>query len=87
MDTIEDNPKLYAIIMNRLERVERGLLGDCKAVGEGVSELRIDFGSGYRIYFGQDGDKIVILLLGGTVAARRHQNRKAVLEVLQCLRN
>lgn len=50
----------------RLARVEAGNLGDAKAVGEGVSELRIDYGPGYRVYFGQDGLQIVLLLCGGT---------------------
>jgi putative addiction module killer protein len=42
-----------------------GNLGDCHAVGEGVQELRIDYGSGYRVYFGQEGATIVLLLCGG----------------------
>lgn len=50
----------------RLARVEAGNLGDAKSVGEGVSELRIDYGPGYRVYFGQDELQIVFLLCGGT---------------------
>ncbi len=57
--------KIFGVVLARLARVEKGLLGDCKAVGSGVYELRIDFGPGYRIYFGQDGP-IVVLLCGGT---------------------
>jgi putative addiction module killer protein len=53
------------VIQARLIRVSRGNFGDCHGVGEGVSEFRIDFGPGYRVYFGQDGD-VVILLTGGT---------------------
>ena len=49
-----------------LARIETGNLGDVKPVGQGVSERRITFGPGYRVYFGQDGDKLVILLCGGT---------------------
>lgn len=49
----------------RLTRVALGNFGDCKSVGEGVLELRIDYGPGYRIYFGRDGDDLVILLIGG----------------------
>ena len=63
--------KIHGIILNRIDRVERGLLGDCHSVGQGVSEVVIDFGPGYRIYFGQDGDRI-ILLSGGT---KRTQSR------------
>jgi putative addiction module killer protein len=43
--------------------VSQGNLGDCEPVGEGVSELRIDIGPGYRVYFGEDGDDVI--LLGG----------------------
>lgn len=52
-------------ILNRLFRVESGHYGDHKPVGDGVIELRFFFGAGYRIYFGEDGDKLVILLTGG----------------------
>lgn len=49
----------------RIRRIEQGNLGDYKSVGKGVCELRIDFGAGYRIYFGQFGNTIVVLLCGG----------------------
>ena len=52
--------------------MEFGNLGDCKSVGRGVFELRVDFGPGYRLYFGQDGDDLVILLGGGT---KKRQSR------------
>lgn len=49
----------------RLARVQLGNFGDTKAVGDGVLELRIDYGPGYRVYFGRDGSEVVILLVGG----------------------
>jgi putative addiction module killer protein len=49
-----------------LYRLEQGNFSNVKALGKGVSEYKIDFGSGYRIYFGQDGKEIVILLGGGS---------------------
>jgi putative addiction module killer protein len=62
MERIEGQ-KIHGIVLNRLDRVKRGLLGDWGAVGQGVAELIFDVGPGYRIYFGQDADKII--LLGG----------------------
>jgi putative addiction module killer protein len=53
-------------------RMENGNLSQVKGVGEGVFECRIDFGPGYRVYFGKDGDRLIILLGGGT--KKRQQN-------------
>jgi putative addiction module killer protein len=49
-----------------LARMEQGNLAKVKAVGSGVFEYKIDFGPGYRIYFGKDGDRLVVLIGGGT---------------------
>ena len=49
-----------------LARIEQGNLSNVKGVGQGVLEYRLDFGPGYRVYFGRDGDVLVILLAGGT---------------------
>ena len=54
-----------ATIAMRLTRLLHGLMGDVKAVGEGVSELRIDCGPGYRVYFKRYGDMLIALLRGG----------------------
>jgi len=55
-----------AKVTRAIARIEQGNFSNVKAVGEGVMEYRIDFGPGYRIYFGRDGDTLVILLTGGT---------------------
>ncbi len=52
-------------ILARITRLEQGNYGDCEPVGEGISELRMFFGPGYRVYFGEQGNDIVILLCGG----------------------
>lgn len=51
--------------MVRLNRLRLGNFGDCKSVGDGVFELRMMFGPGYRVYFGRDGERVVMLLCGG----------------------
>jgi len=55
-----------AKIVRALARLEQGNFSNVKGVGEGVFEYRIDFGAGYRIYFGKDGETVVVLLTGGT---------------------
>jgi len=57
--------KARAKIRVRLDRVILGNHGDCHGVGEGVQELRIDYGPGYRVYFAQEGATILLLLCGG----------------------
>ena len=57
--------KAKAAIAARVFRLANGLLGDVSPVGQGISELRIHYGPGYRIYFTQNGNEIVILLCGG----------------------
>ena len=54
-----------ARIRIRLRQVEAGNFGDCEAVGEGVSELRVHVGAGYRVYFGRRGQTVVVLVCGG----------------------
>jgi putative addiction module killer protein len=55
-----------AKVTRALARLEQGNLSNVKSVGEGVLEFRIDFGPGYRVYFGRDGETLVVLLTGGT---------------------
>ncbi|MGE5173379.1 MAG: type II toxin-antitoxin system RelE/ParE family toxin [Betaproteobacteria bacterium] len=60
------NPHAAAKVTVALYRLEQGNFSNVKSVGKGVSEYKIDFGSGYRIYFGQEGNELVILLGGGS---------------------
>jgi putative addiction module killer protein len=69
--------KTQAKIDARLERVMLGNLGDYRSVGDGVFELRIKYGSGYRIYFGQIGATIVLLLCGGDKSTQEKDIRLA----------
>jgi putative addiction module killer protein len=59
-----------AKIRVRLDRVSLGNFGNCHGVGDGVQELRIDYGPGYRVYFSQVGSAIVLLLCGGDKASQ-----------------
>jgi putative addiction module killer protein len=59
------DPKTRAKIRAKIELLSLGNYGNCKSVGAGVYELKIDYGPGYRVYFGQKGDEIIILLCGG----------------------
>lgn len=73
-----------ARIEARLRRVEQGNFGDVKPVGEGVSELRIHVGPGYRVYFTQRGLELVILLAGGDKGSQA-KDIKAALELARQL--
>ena len=61
----------------RLDRLSLGNFGDCKSLGEGIHELRIDYGPGYRVYLGQYGNRIILLLSGGTKRSQRQDIRQA----------
>ena len=61
-----------------VRRMEFGNFGDSKPVGEGVRELRIDFGPGYRVYYGIDEGRIILLLGGGTKRGQSRDIRKAI---------
>lgn len=64
-------------IQARIERLEHGNPGDVKPVGEGVSEMRIKYGPGYRVYYQQRGKKIAILLCGGDKSTQEDDIQKA----------
>lgn len=74
-----------ARIQSRIDRLQLGLSGDIKPVGKGVSEMRIDYGPGYRIYFFRRGREVVILLAGGDTRTQSRDIEKA-LEYARMLR-
>jgi putative addiction module killer protein len=73
-----------AVILNRLDRATKGNFGDAKAIGGGVSEMRIDSGPGYRIYYSRRGEIVYLLLVGGdkSTQARDIQHAKTLLKSL-----
>ena len=62
----------------RIDRAEDGNFGDCAPVGEGVSEMRVHYGPGYRVYFVQRGMEVVILLAGGDKSTQSGDNKAAL---------
>jgi len=82
-DTFDDwlkslrDVRAKAKIIVRIKRAEAGNFGDCAPVGEGVSEMRIHFGPGYRVYFVQRGALVFLLLLGGDKSTQEGDIEKA----------
>lgn len=75
-DALKDR-KIQAAIDARLLRPQRGNFGDCKGVGAGIWELRVHFGAGYLIYFGQDGLTLVVLLCGRSKGSQKRDIDRA----------
>ncbi len=76
LDSLRDT-RAVDKVEKRLKRVACGNLGDYRFVGEGVCELKIDYGPGYRVYFGQIGSKIVLLLCGGDKSSQEQDIHRA----------
>ena len=74
--SLKDKPAQKRIAQ-RLVRIEAGLFGDAKSVGDGVSELRVDVGPGYRVYFTRRGNTLVILICGGDKSSQSRDIAKA----------
>ena len=66
-----------ARIIARIRSAELGNLGDIEPVGEGISEMRIHYGAGYRVYFKKKGNTLIILLSGGSKSSQKRDIRKA----------
>lgn len=67
-----------ARIIHRIRSAEHGNFGDCEPIGEGVSEMRIHFGPGYRVYYTRRGEVIYLLLLGGDKSTQKRDIKHAI---------
>jgi putative addiction module killer protein len=76
MESLKDKSIRYRI-KERLDRISLGNLGDVKSVGQGVFEIRLAFGAGYRIYYGEEGDSVILLLCGGDKSTQSKDIKKA----------
>jgi putative addiction module killer protein len=76
IDGLKDET-VRGVIVARIKRLERGLMGDVQPVGDNVSELRIHVGAGWRLYFIQRGTQIIVLLVGGSKRTQKKDIKRA----------
>jgi putative addiction module killer protein len=67
-----------ARVLQRIRSAEEGNFGDCDSVGEGVSEMRVHVGPGYRVYFTRRGEVVYLLLVGGDKSAQKKDIKRAI---------
>lgn len=75
-----------ASIRIRIGRVANGNLGDCRCIGQGVWELRVHYGPGYRVYYGEAGARVILLICGGEKHTQKKDIRKALRIWADCRR-
>jgi len=78
LESLKEQKVRYRV-KERLDRVTLGNLGDHKFIAQGVFELRFAFGAGCRIYYGEDGNKIILLLCGGNKLTQKKDIKKAII--------
>ena len=76
IDDLKDQ-KGRARVLSRIVAAEAGNFGDCGSVGDGVSEMRINYGPGYRVYFAQEGINVYLLIAGGDKSSQRQDIKQA----------
>ena len=76
LDGITD-PSVRGLVVARIKRLERGLMGDVEPVGGGVSEMRIHVGAGWRVYFTRRGAQLIVLLAGGSKRNQKSDIKRA----------
>ena len=78
LDKLKDRQAKIRILA-RIRSATAGNFGDCKSVGEGVFEMRIDYGAGYRVYYGKRGQQIYLLIMGGDKSSQKRDIKRAGL--------
>jgi len=76
IEELKDKTVRTAVVA-RIDRLESGLMGDVQSVGDGISELRIHVGAGWRLYFTQRGERIILLLAGGSKRTQEKDIKRA----------